>query len=247
MKWMHTVSAIAVASGALAACQDNSGSDTVEKHASFLKECLWSEDCEGLICVRGVCTDGCESDTDCHDGDVPGTCVHGSDGECAQSCATNSAPDAVCLPKCDDREDCRKSRVCDQGACVPDVGAPCLPVMSCEPDAGTCAWGGMPPGYVSTDFERFFETNGPHCPGACMVAYLEGDLSPICEGETCADPEEIERRVYCTCRCDAPEGYTGELCTCPEDFTCVEGFDLGGPDIEGSYCMRDGTWEKRHR
>lgn len=53
--------------------------------------------------------------------------------------------------------------------------------------------------------------------------------------------------VYCSCRCDGPEG-TGPFCECPEAFECrpvVDDFGVassGGEDLVGSYCVKRGTY-----
>jgi hypothetical protein len=50
-------------------------------------------------------------------------------------------------------------------------------------------------------------------------------------------------RVYCSCRCSAPEGDPGELCECPEEFFCVDDVvPAGVPGVRGGYCVRDGTF-----
>lgn len=93
--------------------------------------------------------------------------------------------------------------------------------------------------------EAYLETERPQCEsGTCMVYRLQGDPREICEDGSrpnCASRSEVEQRVYCTCRCDgAPDGV--EECDCPSDFSCVPVLELGGPNVEGSYCVRDGTF-----
>jgi hypothetical protein len=64
------------------------------------------------------------------------------------------------------------------------------------------------------------------------------------------EPQVVERppedTVYCSCRCNGPEG-TGPFCACPQGFECTELVpDLGlafqgSPEIAGSYCIKPGT------
>lgn len=62
------------------------------------------------------------------------------------------------------------------------------------------------------------------------------------------DPQLVDRRaedvVTCSCRCDGPAG-TGDFCTCPDGFECVQLLldpGLGGyENLAGSYCIKAGT------
>ncbi|HMI92180.1 MAG TPA: hypothetical protein VK509_12480, partial [Polyangiales bacterium] len=89
----------------------------------------------------------------------------------------------------------------------------------------------------------YIETNTPDCGGGlCIVHNLEGDPRKGCIPDAqrrCATTDEVELSVYCTCRCDAPAGYA--QCACPDGFSCVTELSLGGPDVSGGYCVRDGT------
>jgi hypothetical protein len=87
--------------------------------------------------------------------------------------------------------------------------------------------------------------------GVCMVFRLHGDPREDCvataqggpdSGAVCASRTEVEKRIYCTCRCDAPDGYAE--CGCPDGFSCVDVLDQGGDDIRGGYCVRDGTFTR---
>jgi hypothetical protein len=52
-----------------------------------------------------------------------------------------------------------------------------------------------------------------------------------------------EKSVYCSCRCDGPEG-TGPFCACPSGFECaplVASFGTSGNSFAGSYCIKAGT------
>jgi hypothetical protein len=54
----------------------------------------------------------------------------------------------------------------------------------------------------------------------------------------CPNDKEIDRSVYCSCRCDAPEGDPGSLCECGEGFGCFATIEDAPPGIRGSYCVR---------
>lgn len=91
--------------------------------------------------------------------------------------------------------------------------------------------------------EAYVETGTPECAtGTCLVFQLDGDPSPDCapseEGPPCATQAEVERSVYCSCRCDVPGGAPGDGCKCPDGFACQEVL-AGGPDdgLSGGYCV----------
>lgn len=74
----------------------------------------------------------------------------------------------------------------------------------------------------------------------CLVYHLEGDPSRDCAadgGESCASERSIEDRVYCSCRCDVPEGQKGPECDCPNGFLCSRAIEEG--PFAGSYCVRN--------
>ena len=59
-----------------------------------------------------------------------------------------------------------------------------------------------------------------------------------------SDKKCAVHRVYCTCRCDAPDD-SFATCECPSDYSCEKVPDLGGPGIEGNYCVKKGTMDRR--
>ena len=86
----------------------------------------------------------------------------------------------------------------------------------------------------------------------CIVHKLDNDSAGVfpadprelCgEGsdyEGCLTDEQLERSVYCTCRCDGPKTSV-EFCQCPSGFTCTEIFSTSiapGAGIAGSYCVK---------
>jgi hypothetical protein len=126
------------------------------------------------------------------------------------------------------------------GCSTPAVGAPCLPEQ--VPEDGFAAQ------------EAYVESSSVQCETrVCIVYQLAGDPragcvdvnpdpnDPLSVGHLCSSKDEIEKRVYCTCRCNS--GNTGFAeCDCPDGFSCVDVLEQGGPGVRGGYCVRDGTY-----
>ena len=117
---------------------------------------------------------------------------------------------------------------CLQACATPAVGAPCLPEQIPE--------SGFDPR------EAYIESSSVQCETrVCMVYRLDGDPQKGCaptDMKKCPDKTEVERSVYCTCRCDS--GSTGFAeCECPDGFSCVEVLNKGGPGVRGGYCVRN--------
>src|SRR5215510_11094897 len=83
------------------------------------------------------------------------------------------------------------------GCATPAVGAPCLPEQI--PDNGF------------DPREAYIESSSVQCETrVCMVFQLDGDPQKGCvanDMKKCPSEKEVERSVYCTCRCDS--GSTG--------------------------------------
>jgi hypothetical protein len=112
------------------------------------------------------------------------------------------------------------------------VGDPCVPVKV------------FPGGFVAS--ETYLEVNSVQCATrVCLVRELQGDPSNLQEDdcprgeETCVSAAEVERKVYCSCRCGAPAGSGIPTCGCPAGFFCEEVLETGGDGVRGSYCIRD--------
>ncbi len=120
------------------------------------------------------------------------------------------------------------------GCAESSVGDPCTPE---QVPAG---------GFLSS--ETYLETSSVQCATrVCLVRGLEGDPNITCESNpdepTCAFENDIERNVYCSCRCGAPEGSSLPTCACPGGFSCEEILETGGDGLRGSYCVRNATDE----
>jgi hypothetical protein len=151
------------------------------------------------------------------------SCSSNADCPAAWFCDVNkdtafaqSAGFAICVnPICDSPEG--EARNCGNS----DVGEACLPRLVPE--------GGFDENRV------YLETNSPDCETrVCGVFKFAGDPQ-------ISDPRVLEDRIYCTCRCQAPDESIS-TCKCPADFECVQAMDIGGPGIRGGYCVRTGQW-----
>lgn len=106
------------------------------------------------------------------------------------------------------------------------VGDPCVPQ---QPPVGSdgvmCGDAGCFSGG-----EIYIETRSLQCrTRVCMVYKWDQ--------HTMGGPSELSKRVFCTCRCDAPTGDQASFCHCPDDFKCTQTFVTGNPGIVGSYCV----------
>ena len=122
--------------------------------------------------------------------------------------------------------------LCLLGGCSESaVGDPCTPE---QVPAG---------GFLAS--ETYLETSSVQCATrVCLVRDLAGDpnnVQPECPGgpDTCVSPIDVESNVYCSCRCDAPEGSGLPTCGCPDGFFCEEILQTGGDGLRGSYCVRN--------
>lgn len=123
---------------------------------------------------------------------------------------------------------CSSSHAEDAGA---DAAATSRVGMACE--VGSVPFGGF------DAREIYLEYAGPACgDDMCMVYMLDGDPRSSCIPADCADPAEIDARVFCTCRCSGTDP-GAEYCDCPADMTCVPNIvSTGGADLRGGYCVR---------
>jgi hypothetical protein len=125
------------------------------------------------------------------------------------------------------------------GCSTPAVGAPCLPEQVPED------------GFAQE--EAYVESSSVQCETrVCIVYKLEGDprdgcvpvtpnpSDPLSVGHVCSSADDIQKRVYCTCRCDSGDTGFAE-CECPDGFTCVDVLEQGGPGVRGGYCIRNGS------
>ena len=85
----------------------------------------------------------------------------------------------------------------------------------------------------------------PAMDGTGAVCHVPGD--PNKKITVKVDPQLVERQadraVYCSCRCDG-EDKNARYCTCPSGYACthlVDNLNIGGAQLAGSYCVRDGT------
>lgn len=117
------------------------------------------------------------------------------------------------------------------GCATPAVGDPCLPEQ--VPDNGF------------DDSEAYVESSSIQCETrVCLVDHLKGDPRDDCRDQAdtviCATPEEVDKRVYCSCRCDSDNTGFAE-CECPGGFTCAPVLKQGNAGVRGGYCVRDSS------
>lgn len=106
--------------------------------------------------------------------------------------------------------------------------------------------------------EIYLETSGVQCKTrACLVYQLGGGAGnanefgnplDICERDDtdgagdpnrCVTVDALNKHVFCSCRCGAPQGANTPLCACPDQFACKEDVvTTGGVGSIGSYCVR---------
>lgn len=114
------------------------------------------------------------------------------------------------------------------------IGDPCVPESIPE--------GGFDPR------ETYLETSSVQCrTRVCMVYQLDGNPEHVDEDGTCPPGADdcvsrgaVESQVFCSCRCQVPEGAQANtpLCSCGDGFTCVEDVvTTGGPGVQGGYCV----------
>jgi|SRR4051812_11648318 hypothetical protein len=143
-------------------------------------------------------------------------------------------------------------------ACQPGgVGDPCTPEDEYQPK-----FSGYDHKEINVESKSFqCETR------VCLVNHFQGRVSckygqdvPASDGRTChvpGDPNkaievkvdkqlvarQADKAVYCSCRCDG-EDKNARYCKCPSGYACthlVDDLHLGGGQLAGSYCVRDGT------
>jgi len=148
-------------------------------------------------------------------------------------------------------------------ACQPGgVGDPCLPE-----DEYVQSFSGYNAQEVNVESKSFqCETR------VCLVNHFQGRVSckygqaaPASDGTgaTCTVPSDpdlkikvkvdpqltnrtADRAVYCSCRCDG-EDKNARYCKCPSGYACTYlkvDLNLGGGQLAGSYCVRNGTEDK---
>lgn len=115
------------------------------------------------------------------------------------------------------------------------VGDPCIPEQ--------IPAGGFDPGV------NYIESQSVSCrTRVCLVYGLDGD--PSLSQEECLAAGgnatecsvypvqvEIDDRVFCSCRCDAPAGSGAPTCDCPGGYSCQEVLTIGSDGERGSYCV----------
>jgi hypothetical protein len=126
------------------------------------------------------------------------------------------------------------------GGCTSGVGDPCEPeVIPATKDSK----GVNVKGFVKGEY--YIEAGSVQCQTrVCGVFNLQGDPSDKCIGtpeNPCPSRAEVDAKVYCTCRCKAPDSRFA-TCTCPSGFQCEEILTKGEVGVRGNYCVKAGTF-----
>lgn len=107
------------------------------------------------------------------------------------------------------------------------VGRSCEPRVVVPPDGFSAA-------------EAYLDGASAQCgTGMCMVFHIHGRVDAACDetrGDHCVDPQGVEDRIQCTCRCDADDPGAAKLCQCPNGYQCVP-MVKGSGAASGSYCV----------
>lgn len=107
----------------LVACMGGqSGHDSVVTDQG-LRTCESSEQCAGLACVCGVCTEACLVDSECADVSSAARCRPTADGALGDRCSAEdrTAAASVCVAECERDLDCKASDPalrCEAGLCL---------------------------------------------------------------------------------------------------------------------------------
>ena len=91
-------------------------------------------------------------------------------------------------------------------------------------------------GRVSCRYGQAAGSGGCHVPGNPDKPITVAVSAQLIE-------RQADKAVYCSCRCDG-EDKNARYCKCPSGYACthlVDDLHLGGGQLAGSYCMRDGT------
>jgi hypothetical protein len=131
------------------------------------------------------------------------------------------------------------------GCSSPAVGAPCLPEQ-------------VPSGGFDQS-EAYIESSSVQCETrVCMVYHLSGappgtskcqpkPITPCAMNDKncvtpipCATDQEVEKFVYCTCRCESGNSKFAS-CSCPSGYDCTPVLEQGSVGVRGSYCVRSDT------
>lgn len=248
---------------------DTNPEDTGEPESDIGGECTDDGDCDGFCNTDfpgGYCSNTCGSAADCPEGAACSRigclagCTPGA-GDCRRGygCTTNPRFGNVCVPGCEDDDDCGDGEVCDPtrgfaggGECFSDsanVGDACESDREC-PVGGLCLaeeFQGWPAGSCITFGCDVPSNMGCEGDAVCIAA---ADGTPLCidgceedgdcrDGYVCEGGTRFPDRAYCQPGCTSDDACSdGRVCN-PGEGTCDVPFDaneLGTPcsTVEGA-------------
>jgi hypothetical protein len=199
-----------------AACWSNRPNS--DSRSNWLRECTSQRNCgDDLDCVCGVCTSPCSAEATCG-GDPEGTCTDPAQQGIGSSCAGTLADEAVgiCLPTCEDSDDCADGARCVQGACLAepflsdDAGAGGEPGAA---DAGATDAGSIDAG----------GTQAPPADGGPLTARPDATTTPTPDAAIDAQtppPQPICDSTVREC-CSREQHACGDGLICHIDKTCI--------------------------
>ena len=134
--------------------------------------------------------------------------------------------------------------LCAIGCSDEGVGDPCIPeAIPCDSSGKNC-------GYKAS--EAYLEASSVQCRSRlCLVYKLDNESNNLIPSDPrelcsrndnapgCLTEDQLNRSIYCTCRCGGGNGTAN--CKCPSGFSCETILTQGGPGIVGDYCVRSST------
>ncbi len=182
--------------GLLTGCGADSNSATPDNggKTNWLSACEIDSECGTLHCIAKICTEECESSTDCEHLGSEATCASGS-GQSEKTCMAECQTDSDCEAIADDLR-------CDGDRCIATEPEPCTG-EDCPCDGTDCD--GPTPGYDPCEDKLCGDTcdvcppGDSDCTSTTEIKYCDsegqchGSLD-ACDAESCAtrDPESCE-------------------------------------------------------
>jgi hypothetical protein len=188
------------------ACTKATEAPGLGTNTNWLKRCNEQAECgEKDACLCGMCTQSCESDTQCGAVHEATRCEPLNEAACGSA---EGAPSAACLQGCQSNADCSavENGRCTDGLCVPG------PKASAQPGTGMTTQGfkltrvgdsvEVTNAYTSCATHGDCALVGVSCNGCCDVGAIRADLEPTFEParqRACAGYQGPQ------CDCDFPD------------------------------------------
>ncbi|MDD9965146.1 MAG: hypothetical protein OXR73_02900 [Myxococcales bacterium] len=112
----------------------------IGSQTNWLLACRSANDCNGLRCLCGVCSDLCQDSAECGDFDGA-SCIQADDEGAVAVCAGIAPPAGMCLPRC--TAGCPLGTDCIAGVCAP-LGSPAETPLAASVEAAQGAQSSTP-------------------------------------------------------------------------------------------------------